>query len=282
MGLSMKTAKTIGVVHRFMVHMMWCLVLLAPFPVTAAGDQIDMRNRDDLTHIFAQHDVTGAFVLLDVATGQHFVVNENFAAPRRIPASTFKIVNSLIALETGAVQDTDEIIPYGGGRVPVAAWAKDMSMRDAIVVSNVPIYQELARRVGLRNYRKWLSKLSYGNGSVGTDVETFWLKGPLQISPVEQSEILAKLAQGQLPMSKRNQSLVRDILKAGVQGDSLLFAKSGWTISPDPDIGWYVGWVKDAGQLYTFALVMEIHDKRDAALRKELALEFLQAFGVYR
>lgn len=240
-----------------------------------------MQNRDDLAPIFAEHGVTGAFVLLDVLSDERSVVEATFAAPRRIPASTFKIVNSLIALEMGAVQDVDEVIPYGGGKTAVAAWGRDMSMRDAIVVSNVPVYQEVARRVGLSNYRHWLAKLGYGNADPGADVETFWLNGPLQISPSEQTDMLARLAQGQLPMSARSQSLVRDILKVEERGDRQLFAKSGWMIAPDPDIGWYVGWVEGGGQLHTFALVMEIHDKRDAALRKDLALSFLQAFGVY-
>jgi beta-lactamase class D len=61
-------------------------------------------------------------------------------AERRMrPASTFKIVNSLIALETGAVKDENEIIPYGGKPQPIKAWEHDMSMRDAIRISNVAI-----------------------------------------------------------------------------------------------------------------------------------------------
>lgn len=270
-----------SVARALVARLMCCLVLLGSLPVAAVGGQVEMKKRDDLAPIFAQHGVAGAFVLLDVATGEHSVVNATFAAPRRIPASTFKIVNSLIALETGAVQDVDDIIPYGGGRTAVAAWARDMSMRDAIVVSNVPVYQEVARRVGLSNYGHWLAKLGYGNADPGADVETFWLSGPLQISPVEQTDMLARLAQGHLPMSARSQSLVRDILKIEERGDRQLFAKSGWTIAPDPDIGWYVGWIEGTGQLHSFALVMEINDKRDAALRKELALSFLKAFGLY-
>jgi len=69
-----------------------------------------------------------------------------------VPASTFKIANTIIALETGVVKDENEIIPYGGR--PFKHWEKDMSMREAIALSAVPIYQELARRIGLERYRE--------------------------------------------------------------------------------------------------------------------------------
>lgn len=277
----MKTAKVMSPLRRLMLRVLCGLALLEPFPLAADDSPTNMQERDELAHLFADHGISGAFVLLDAVAGEYDVVNASFAAPRRIPASTFKIVNSLIALETGAVRDAEEIIPYGGGRTPVAAWAQNMSMREAIAISNVPVYQELARRIGLETYRQWLRDLGYGNADSGTDVETFWLKGPLQISPAEQTQLLARLAQGQLPFSPRNQAMVRDILLVEEEDGRQVFAKSGWTTAPDPGIGWYVGWVEDAERLHAFALVMEVRDSRDADLRQELAFGFLRAFGVY-
>jgi beta-lactamase class D len=74
-----------------------------------------------------------------------------------VPASTFKIPNSIIALETGVVKDA--IILHGGKPQPFREWKKDMSMREAIALSAVPIYQELARRIGLDRYHEWLLRL---------------------------------------------------------------------------------------------------------------------------
>lgn len=260
--------------------MYWVVLLVNVFLGSAARAQ-DIAYRDDLLPIFEREGVTGAFVAFEPASKQVTVVNAAFAQERRFPASTFKIANSLIALEVGAVADVDEIIPYGGGKTAVAAWAHDMSMRDAIVVSNVPIYQELARRVGREDYQDWLAKLAYGNAETGTDVENFWLKGPLRISPLEQTDFLARLAAGQLPLSQRSQTMVREILKVDTRRGQSLFAKSGWTIAPDPDIGWYVGWVEAEGRLHSFALVLEIRRNEHAAKRQDLALKFLQALQMY-
>ena len=156
------------------------------------------------------------------------------AAKRYVPASTFKIANSLIALETGVVKDESEVIPYGGKPQPFKAWEKDMSMREAIAASTVPIYQEIARRVGLERYRDWLERLGYGNRRTGTALERFWLDGPLEISAVEQARFVAALAQQKLPASIRSQSIVRDILRLELSGDPTLYGKTGWRSSSTP------------------------------------------------
>lgn len=111
---------------------------------------------------------------------------------RFLPASTFKIPNSLIELSVGAVRSVDEVLPYKGPSQPfVKAWAKDMGRREAISLSNVPIYQELARRIGLDRMRENIVRMDYGNKEVGASVDSFWLSGPLKISAVEQALFLA-------------------------------------------------------------------------------------------
>ena len=73
-----------------------------------------------------------------------------------------------------------------------------MSLHDAIRISNVPVYQELARRIGLDRMSENLALLDYGNEDTGTIVDMFWLQGPLKISALEQAKFLARLAQERL------------------------------------------------------------------------------------
>ncbi|MEM7777914.1 MAG: class D beta-lactamase [Pseudomonadota bacterium] len=234
--------------------------------------------------IFAANDVTGTFVGLDSVSGKLTVVNATRAQQRMIPASTFKIANSLIALEAGIVRDDTEILPYGGKPDVRKRWARDMSLAEAIAVSNVPIYQKLAQRIGLKTYATWLAKLGYGNQRVGDRVDMFWLSGPLAISAVEQARFLVRLAEGRLPMSARSQKIVRRILRvdACAHGDKSVqvFAKTGWTIAPDPDIGWWVGWVERAPkQIFAFALNIDIRNRTDAAKRVRVGCQFLTSLG---
>ena len=237
-------------------------------------------ERPDLIAVFERSGTNGTFALYDVSKGQLTLVNASRASEQKFPASTFKIANGLIALETGVVKDENEIIPYGGRPQPIKRWEQDMSMRDAIKISNVPVYQELARRIGQKRYAKWLEQLQYGNRQTGDDVETFWLKGPLTISAIEQVEFLVKLAERKLPVSERSQSIVADIIRLEKSPAGTLYGKTGWSSSPTPDIGWFVGWVENKRGLFAFALNMDIRSNADAPLRKSIAKTLLRKLGV--
>lgn len=255
-------------------------VFLTFVSVHAAAAQ-GILNRDDLLTVFKEHSAIGTFTLLDIASGQMTVVGVKRAEKRYIPASTFKIINGLIALETGAIIDENEVVPFGGKPHPIKAWERDMSIRDGIRISNVPIFQEIARRVGLERYSKFLMRFGFGNEMVGNNVETFWLNGPLKISAIEYPPLLAKLAKRELPADKGNQAILRDIIRLETNGDATLYGKTGWTITPDPDIGWFVGWVERNGRISTFALNIDILNRSYAKKRKLIAKALLSALGVY-
>lgn len=254
-------------------------VAFAGFSIDAFADEI--LSRDDLHDTLARNGVEGAFAGYDVTAARLFLVNDPRAQQRFSPASTFKIANSLIALETGVVRDENEIIPYRSDDPPfMQEWARDMSMREAIKLSNVPIYQELARRIGLARYREWLTRLSYGNGETGATLERFWLDGSLQISAVEEAHFVAALAQRKLPMSIRAQESVRDILKYETIRDYTIYAKTGWCRACQPQIGWWVGWVARGGRIFAFALNIDITNPKDLDKRIPIAKAILSKLGV--
>lgn len=233
--------------------------------------------RDDLQTVFRDHGIErGTFVLLDVQGNRMIVVDKARAQERFIPASTFKIANSLIALETGAVRDEHEIIPYGGRPQPFPQWERDMPMTEAIRVSNVPVYREIARRIGLERMRHWVELLHYGNRDIGQVEDRFWLDGPLAISAIEQAQFLARLTQGFLPVSPEAQATVRNMLKLEDRDGMELYGKTGWAMDAHPQIGWLVGWVVKNGRTYTFALNIDIRRKRDADQRLPIARALME------
>lgn len=240
-----------------------------------------ITNRSDLADVFAETGVAGTFVLYEPATDDLIVVHPKRAKQRFVPASTFKIANSVIALETGVVKDENEIIPYGGKPQPFKQWEHDMPMREAIAISAVPIYQELARRVGLDRYRDWLERLNFGNRQTGKALETFWLDGPLQISAIAQAKFVAKLAQGRLDASERSQRIVRDIIRLESKDDATLYGKTGWQFSSTPQLGWWVGWVERGGRISAFALNIDISSRQDGSKRMVIGKSILSKLGVY-
>jgi beta-lactamase class D len=239
------------------------------------------QERPNLDSVFADNGVAGAFVLYDVAADHVTLVNPGRAKTRFVPASTFKIPNSVIALETGAVKDENEIIPYGGKPQPFKQWEKDMSMREAIALSAVPIYQELARRIGLPGYRQWLPRLDFGNGETGTAVDRFWLDGPLEVSAAEEVRFAARLAQGKLDASARSQAIVRDIIRLESRDGRVLYGKTGWSASSNPNIGWWTGWVEYGGKITAFSLNIDMPAASDVPKRVAIGKTLLGKLGAF-
>ncbi len=239
-------------------------------------------ERDDLESRFADAGLEGTFVLYDADSRVSTVVDVEQAAVRQVPASTFKIPNTLIGLQTGAVADVDEVLPYGGEPQPVEEWERDMGLRDAFPVSNVPVYQELARRVGHEPMAAWVDRLDYGNREIGgaDAVDRFWLEGPLEISAQEQTEFLSLLARKELPVDTAHQEALHEIALVEETRDYRLYAKSGWGADADPAPGWWVGWVQSGSDLHTFALRVEIEEDADAELREPLARDLLAELEV--
>lgn len=239
---------------------------------TPTAERSDLRSAFDKT--------PGTFALYDVAADKLAVVDRARAERRYIPASTFKITNSLIALETGAVRDETEIIPYGGKPQPFKQWERDMGMREAIAASNVPVYQEIARRIGAQRMQAMIERLQYGNRRIGNVIDRFWLDGPLEISAVEQARFVARLARRQLPVSERSQSIVRDILRLERKDDYELYGKTGWLVHEQFKIGWWTGWVERGGKVDAFSLNMDMADIADAPRRIAIGRTLLTRLGV--
>ncbi|GAA2411965.1 oxacillin-hydrolyzing class D beta-lactamase OXA-50 [Actinomadura vinacea] len=236
--------------------------------------------RDDLRSVFDAAGVRGTFALRDVRTGNTTVVDRRRAGTPMVPASTFKVPHALVALETGAVKSPDEVIPWDGTPQPYPEWEKDMTMREAVQISNAAAFQVIARRIGMDRERQWLHRLDFGNRQTGTKVDRFWLDGPLKISAVEQTRFMERLAAARLPASRAHQRTVRDLIKQEERDGYALFAKSGWQNAPDPGTGWWAGWVERGGRVYTFALNIDIAKDGDAGKRATVARELLHRLNV--
>jgi beta-lactamase class D len=239
-----------------------------------------IEQRSDLDAPFRRAGVVGTTVVYDSRNGQWVTNDARRAMKRFAPASTFKIFNSLAALETGAVPDPQTILKWDGIPRWSPAWNRDMDMREAMRVSAVWYYQELARRIGRVPMQEWLDRTGYGNRKIGEHVDTFWLKGPLEISAVEQIEFLSRLRGDQLSFSRRTTDLVKQIVPVEkVPGGGVLRGKTGWTGDLRPAIGWYVGWMDVEGGSVVFATNIDIAKNKDAAARIPVTIEVLRTLG---
>ncbi|MEM7033966.1 MAG: class D beta-lactamase, partial [Chloroflexota bacterium] len=202
------------------------------------------EERDDFGQFFAEAGVEGAFILYDLNTETYLIYNRERANVAFIPASTFKIFNSLVALETGQVKDDQEIMPWDGVTRNVPGWDQDQNLQSAIRHSAVWYYQELARRIGAEQMAHYVMLADYGNQDIRGEIDTFWLKGALRITSREQVDFLRALYQNELPFSQRSMDIVKDILIFEEGDDYILRAKTGWGQRFTPQVGWFVGYLE--------------------------------------
>src|SRR6476660_3060686 len=238
--------------------------------------------RDDLSRRFFALGTTGTFVGYKVDDYLIIASDKIRSGEARLPASTFKIPNSVIALETGVVADPDkDIFKWDGVTRSIEAWNKDHTLRSAIAASAVPVYQEIARRIGSERMQKYLDLFEYGNRDIGGGIDQFWLTGNLRIDPVQQIDFVDRLRRGVLPVSKRSQDLVRDILPVTKVGDATIRSKSGLLGAEigKPSLGWLVGWAEKGSSTTVFAMNMDCKNQGHIAARMTVTQQCLTDIG---
>jgi beta-lactamase class D len=230
-----------------------CVLILVLFCVTGCQKSPTYETRDDFKKYYEGYHVTGSFVLFDLNKNNYLLHNREQLHEPFIPASTFKICNSLIGLETGVIKDADFVIPWDSVARPVVSWNREHNLRSAFRNSVVPYYQELARRVGGERMKFWLEKARYGNADTSGGIDRFWLDGGLRITPAQQIDFLDRLYKGELPFSKRSMDIVKDIMIARDTLGVVLRAKTGRSEQDGKQIGWYVGYLEKKGNVFFFS-----------------------------
>ena len=237
-------------------------------------------ERPDWGSHFQTAGVQGTLVLMKEGSGQALAWNSSRAAMEYLPASTFKVLNAAVALETGVASGPDAVFPWDGRQHPVAAWNKDLTLREAFAVSSVPVFQGIARGVGPKRMVRYVKAANYGNADIGGGIDLFWLEGNLRISALEQIDFLQRLYRDQLPFSKKTMDTVKDIMAQDRGPDWVIRSKSGWAARVDPNIGWWVGWLERKGEVWYFALNIDMQRSEQAKARKEIVMAVLKQEGM--
>lgn len=241
----------------------------------------------DLAPYFA--GVEGTFVLMDAATGETLVHDTERAATPFLPASTYKIPHTLIALEAGVADGPDFALKWDREAVPAQpwwpdAWARDQTLSQAFSGSVVWFYQEMARRIGPERMEEALARFQYGNGDLSTGVDHFWLEGEFGISAEDQVSFLHRLVRGDLGLSEHTMSVVDEFLLIEDEPGHRLSGKTGWVGFGDPSapqVGWFVGHLESAQGTFLFALNLDIRSAEDVGRRVGITREILGSLELF-
>ncbi|MEO6404515.1 MAG: penicillin-binding transpeptidase domain-containing protein [Ferruginibacter sp.] len=260
----------------------WLLLLTCFYLPSCSVNSAKIDN--DLKKYFDAKNVEGCFTMLNNADGKVTVYNMTLDTQRVLPASTFKIVNSLIGLQTGVISSDKMIIKWDGVKRSNNEWNKDMDMREAFKVSNVAWYQEVARRTGKETIQRFIDSLGYGNKNLNGPVDSFWLNNQLKISPDEQLGLMKRLYFDALPFRKSVQENVRDVMLQENNTTYKLSYKTGWGFDESGNnIGWITGWIEENRHVYFFVTLIKSPDKKIdmKSVRLDITRDILKHYGFF-
>jgi beta-lactamase class D len=260
------------------------IILLAPFEILSGQVTNAGREIPELKTIFDKYRMTGTMIILDQERNEYSGYNAGKWDTGYLPASTFKIANTLIGLETGVI-DTNTVFRWKGEKRRLPQWEKDLRLDEAFRVSCVPCYQEVARKIGADRMNNWLHQLDYGNMVVTpATIDVFWLEGESRITPKEQVQFISRLYQEKLPVKITSMRVVKEIMLQEDTAGFRLSGKTGWAIRNGNNYGWFVGYLETAGDVYFVATLVEPVDQEEmpdfAAARKLITMDAFKLLGL--
>ncbi len=207
------------------------------------------------------------------------------ATDPQLPASTFKVMLALIALETGALRSADDVVKWDGTPHPdTPEWQKNMALREAMQTSSEPYFGLLATRIGHERLAEWVTRVGYGNGRIGTNPPRVWHDGVLTVTAQQQLAFIDRLRRGALPFSAKTIASVKSAMLDSDINGRRIYGKTG-THTGNPrqaGVGWWIGWVEGGkAPAASFALGVELKAAVDGR-EKRIALgkQLLRDAGV--
>ena len=250
------------------------------------GCRIKNVNLDEgLRPYFDAEKVDGSFALYDNARNDFTIYNMKRDTTRMTPASTFKIVNALVALQTGRLADDSAIIKWDGVVRPRQETNQDLSLYRAFRLSSVSHFQQIARSIGRDTLRAWMDSLQYGNKNLGTHIDSFWLDNSLKISPDEELGLVKKLYFHQLPFRVSVQDMVKKMMVQENNTTYQLAYKTGLgRTEQGENVAWMVGWIEENRHVYPFVLNIGTRDDATdlAAVRSRILRNVLTSIGFFQ
>lgn len=220
-------------------------------------------------------------------------------AARYTPASTFKIPLAVMGFDSGFLKSSDEPALQRGATATESERLQDVSVSPEqwIRLSAVWYSRQVAEALGLGKLRAYAQAFHYGNADF-SDMQDVaarpaWLSSSLRISPLEQTQFLSRMAEGDLPVSPLAIKQARALLESHSVHNWTISGKTGSTRfehmashEPTPNsLGWYVGWAESNGRTLAFASLLEASSESGAAgvrARRHLLLtwpDILQRLG---
>lgn len=268
--------------RRFLRNTVLAACLLALAPTLCAAPPAKPAPTASAAARFAAYGQPGTFLLQRDGQRMQVVYGAALADTPLRPASTFKPMLALIALETGVLKSADEIVPWNGKPYPdQPAWRRDMALREAMRTSSESYFGVLAERIGRERLVAWVQRVGYGNGRIGPTPAMVWHDGVLTVTARQQLAFVDRLRRGDLPFSAKTIAAVKAAMRDDDANGTRIYGKTGTHLDADR-IGnaWWIGWIEGPQGNASFALGIDLGSMDDRAKRIALGKQLLRDAGM--
>ena len=236
-------------------------------------------SNEKFAQIFSGYNA--CFLMESISDGKRLVYNEAKKDKRMAPCSTFKIFNSLTALDTKVVDNEFSGKRYDGTVYSIKSWMRDQTLQSAITNSCLWYFQKVAEDIGVERMSSYLKRVGYGNQVISGGIKNFWINDSLQISPEEQLNFIKGLVKEELPFKKRSMAIVRGMLRDKETPHGVMYGKTGSNWKDGKKfLGWYVGYLSTPQDVFIFATNIEAEDNAWGPVAKKLTRKVFSEMGL--
>ena len=264
------------------------LLGLAPFISTYAADgshyQWNTSSENisyiDLSTYFGEYE--GSFVLYDLENDTWSIHDMEHATLRAAPNSTYKIYDALFGLEEGIITPENSFIAWNGESYPFEAWNGEQTLQSAMNFSVNWYFQTVDKQLGASDVYSYIQKIGYGNENMNGNFSTYWMESSLEISPIEQVELLTKLQNNGFGFASENINAVKDAICLSSSDTGTFYGKTGTGRVDGQDVnGWFIGFVETADNTYFFATNIGADSEATGDNATEITMSILSDMNIW-
>ena len=264
------------------------LLGFAPFISTYAADgshyQWDSSSENisyvDLSTYFGEYE--GSFVLYDLENDAWSIHDMEHATLRVAPNSTYKIYDALFGLEEGVITPENSFIAWNGKTYPFEAWNADQTLQSAMNSSVNWYFQAVDEQLGASDVYSYVQEIGYGNENMSGDFSSYWMESSLEISPIEQVELLTKLQNNSFGFAPENINAVKDAICLSASDAGTFYGKTGTGRVDGQDVnGWFIGYIETVDNTYCFATNIGADSDATGGNATEITMSILSDMNIW-
>ncbi len=183
----------------------------------------------------------------------------------------------------GVITPENSFIAWNGETYPFEAWNADQTLQSAMNSSVNWYFQAVDEQLGTSDVYSYVQEIGYGNENMSGDFSSYWMESSLEISPIEQVELLTKLQNNSFGFAPENINAVKDAICLSASDAGTFYGKTGTGRVNGQDVnGWFIGYIETADNTYFFATNISADSDATGGNATEITMSILSDMNIWK